>query len=63
MTTPPVESVPPPFLRLAGHPLRWRLMAELARSDMMLLAGAGLLISSIGRSGADGVAQVTDATR
>jgi protein-tyrosine-phosphatase/DNA-binding transcriptional ArsR family regulator len=32
MTTAPVES-PPPFLRLAGHPLRWRLMAELARSD------------------------------
>ena len=33
MTTAPVESVPPPFLRLAGHPLRWRLLAELARSD------------------------------
>jgi len=31
-----VESlaVPPPsFVRLAGHPLRWRLMGELARSD------------------------------
>src|SRR5262245_10316690 len=25
--------VPPPFLRLAGHPLRWRLLSELARSD------------------------------
>jgi len=24
---------PPHFLRLAGHPLRWRLMSELARSD------------------------------
>jgi protein-tyrosine-phosphatase/DNA-binding transcriptional ArsR family regulator len=24
---------PPPFLRLAGHPLRWRLLNELARSD------------------------------
>ena len=24
---------PPPFLRLAGHPLRWRLLIELARSD------------------------------
>jgi ArsR family transcriptional regulator, arsenate/arsenite/antimonite-responsive transcriptional repressor / arsenate reductase (thioredoxin) len=23
----------PPFLRLAGHPLRWALLAELARSD------------------------------
>jgi ArsR family transcriptional regulator, arsenate/arsenite/antimonite-responsive transcriptional repressor / arsenate reductase (thioredoxin) len=26
-------SAPPPFVRLAGHPLRWRLMGELARSD------------------------------
>ncbi len=25
--------LPPPFLRLAGHPLRWRLLSELARSD------------------------------
>jgi protein-tyrosine-phosphatase/DNA-binding transcriptional ArsR family regulator len=25
---------PPPFLRLAGHPLRWRLLNELARSDL-----------------------------
>jgi protein-tyrosine-phosphatase/DNA-binding transcriptional ArsR family regulator len=24
---------PPPFLRLAGHPLRWRLLSELACSD------------------------------
>jgi protein-tyrosine-phosphatase/DNA-binding transcriptional ArsR family regulator len=24
---------PPSFLRLAGHPLRWRLLRELARSD------------------------------
>jgi len=27
------ESSPPRFLRLAGHPLRWRLLGELARSD------------------------------
>ena len=27
------ESSPPPLLRLAGHPLRWRLLSELARSD------------------------------
>jgi ArsR family transcriptional regulator, arsenate/arsenite/antimonite-responsive transcriptional repressor / arsenate reductase (thioredoxin) len=27
------ESSPPPFLRLAGHPLRWRLLGELAHSD------------------------------
>src|SRR3954449_13017611 len=25
---------PPPFLRLAGHPLRWRLLSELSRSDL-----------------------------
>jgi protein-tyrosine-phosphatase/DNA-binding transcriptional ArsR family regulator len=29
----PRESSPPRFLRLAGHPLRWRLLSELARSD------------------------------
>jgi protein-tyrosine-phosphatase/DNA-binding transcriptional ArsR family regulator len=27
------EAAPPRFLRLAGHPLRWRLLSELARSD------------------------------
>jgi ArsR family transcriptional regulator, arsenate/arsenite/antimonite-responsive transcriptional repressor / arsenate reductase (thioredoxin) len=27
-------SAPPRFLRLAGHPLRWRLLGELARSDL-----------------------------
>jgi ArsR family transcriptional regulator, arsenate/arsenite/antimonite-responsive transcriptional repressor / arsenate reductase (thioredoxin) len=26
-------SAPPPFLRLAGHPVRWRLLRELSRSD------------------------------
>src|SRR6188472_4113336 len=26
-------SSPPRFLQLAGHPLRWRLLSELARSD------------------------------
>lgn len=31
----PVESVTlPGFLRLAGHPVRWRLLGELARSDL-----------------------------
>jgi len=29
----PSLSAPPPFVRLAGHPLRWRLLGELARSD------------------------------
>jgi protein-tyrosine-phosphatase/DNA-binding transcriptional ArsR family regulator len=28
-----VAAAPPPFLRLAGHPLRWRLLGELAHSD------------------------------
>jgi protein-tyrosine-phosphatase/DNA-binding transcriptional ArsR family regulator len=28
------EGSPPRFLRLAGHPLRWRLLSELARSDL-----------------------------
>lgn len=28
------ESSPPRFLRLAGHTLRWRLLSELARSDL-----------------------------
>ena len=27
---------PPEFLQLAGHPLRWRLLGELARSDRMV---------------------------
>jgi len=29
----PGETAPPRFLRLAAHPLRWRLLSELARSD------------------------------
>jgi protein-tyrosine-phosphatase len=32
-TAPHDESSPPPFLRLAAHPLRWRVLSELARSD------------------------------
>src|SRR5215204_3098902 len=27
------DRAPPRFLQLAGHPLRWRLLSELARSD------------------------------
>jgi ArsR family transcriptional regulator, arsenate/arsenite/antimonite-responsive transcriptional repressor / arsenate reductase (thioredoxin) len=27
------DVVPPSFVRLAGHPLRWRLLSELGRSD------------------------------
>jgi protein-tyrosine-phosphatase/DNA-binding transcriptional ArsR family regulator len=32
-TTGQGDSAPPRFLRLAGHPLRWRLLSELARCD------------------------------
>jgi len=33
MAAPSDAAAPPPFLALAGHPLRWRLLSELARSD------------------------------
>src|SRR5689334_25203027 len=36
--------VPPPqFLQLAGHPLRWRLLGELARSDRTVHELTGLV--------------------
>jgi len=28
-----IGTAPPPFLQLAGHPVRWRLLSELAQSD------------------------------
>jgi protein-tyrosine-phosphatase/DNA-binding transcriptional ArsR family regulator len=34
---------PPEFLQLAGHPLRWRLLAELARSDRLVSELTGLV--------------------
>jgi protein-tyrosine-phosphatase/DNA-binding transcriptional ArsR family regulator len=39
---PRTDLAPPDFLQLAGHPLRWRLLGELARSDRMVheLTGA-----------------------
>jgi ArsR family transcriptional regulator, arsenate/arsenite/antimonite-responsive transcriptional repressor / arsenate reductase (thioredoxin) len=30
----PGQTVPPPFVRLAAHEVRWRLLSELARSDL-----------------------------
>ena len=30
------DVAPPEFLQLAGHPLRWRLLSELARSDRLV---------------------------
>src|SRR5829696_5325399 len=32
-TAPGLDLSPPSFVRLAGHPLRWRLLHELGRSD------------------------------
>jgi protein-tyrosine-phosphatase/DNA-binding transcriptional ArsR family regulator len=34
---------PPPFLQLAGHPLRWRLLTELAHSDRQVRELTNLL--------------------
>jgi protein-tyrosine-phosphatase/DNA-binding transcriptional ArsR family regulator len=34
---------PPGFLRLAGHPVRWRLLRELARTDLQVRELTGLL--------------------
>jgi protein-tyrosine-phosphatase/DNA-binding transcriptional ArsR family regulator len=34
---------PPEFLQLAGHPLRWRLLSELAQSDRMVHELTGLV--------------------
>ena len=37
------ELAPPAFLQLTGHPLRWRLLSELGRSDRMVHELTGLL--------------------
>ena len=37
------DIAPPAFLRLAGHPVRWRLLSVLARSDRMVSELAGLV--------------------
>ena len=36
-------NTPPEFLQLAAHPLRWRLLAELGRSDRMVSELTGLV--------------------
>ena len=38
-----VQNAPPGFLRLAGHPLRWQLLTELARTDRHVRELTGLL--------------------
>jgi len=45
MSTQPLDpALPPPeFLQLAGHPLRWRLLSELARSDRLVHELTGLV--------------------
>ena len=37
------DVTPLEFLQLAGHPLRWRLLEELARSDRMVHELIGLV--------------------
>ncbi|HTO09819.1 MAG TPA: helix-turn-helix domain-containing protein [Myxococcota bacterium] len=37
------DVAPPDFLQLAGHPLRWRLLRELARSDRVVSELTGLV--------------------
>jgi protein-tyrosine-phosphatase/DNA-binding transcriptional ArsR family regulator len=37
------DAAPPGFLTLAGHPVRWRLLAELARSDRQVRELAALV--------------------
>jgi ArsR family transcriptional regulator, arsenate/arsenite/antimonite-responsive transcriptional repressor / arsenate reductase (thioredoxin) len=39
----PAALAPPAFLQLAGHPLRWRLLSELARSDRLVHELTGLV--------------------
>ncbi|HEY1751809.1 MAG TPA: ArsR family transcriptional regulator [Caulobacteraceae bacterium] len=38
-----LDASPTDFLQLAGHPLRWRLLGELARSDRMVHELTGLV--------------------
>ncbi|MGH7287400.1 MAG: ArsR family transcriptional regulator, partial [Myxococcota bacterium] len=37
------DVAPPEFLQLVGHPLRWRILGELARSDRMVHELTGLI--------------------
>lgn len=39
----PYDVSPPEFLQLAGHPVRWRLLGELARSDRLVHELTGLV--------------------
>lgn len=41
----PLNVAPPPFVRLAAHPLRWQLLGELATSDLRVRE----LVASVGQ--------------
>src|SRR5436190_18089865 len=43
MSPQTLASAPPAFLQLAGHPVRWRLLSALARSDRMVSELTGLV--------------------
>src|SRR5436190_16652190 len=43
MSPQTLASAPPAFLQLAGHPVRWRLLSELARSDRLVSELTGLV--------------------
>ena len=43
MSTQPPNVAPPEFLQLAGHPVRWRLLSALARSDRRVHELTGLV--------------------
>lgn len=42
METAPAKTAPQAFLQLAGHPVRWRLLADLVRSDCTVRELTGL---------------------
>lgn len=43
LQSPFADAAPPEILQLAGHPLRWRLLGELARSDRRVHELTGLV--------------------
>src|SRR6478735_1253060 len=43
MALAPPDPSPPEFLQIAGHPLRWRLLTDLARTDRTVRDLTGLV--------------------
>lgn len=67
--SPPSQPAPPSFVRVAGHPLRWWLLGELARSDrrvreLVRLAGQpqNLISYHLGRLRAAGLVSARRST-